>query len=159
VSQAGGPDRVHVQVPAAMKPGPISVRTRTWIEQTASDWSAAAEYRALDRPVAPSIDLIEAGPVRTPVWYGGPDAPAFIGTKPGEALVVRGHFPVARARDLRVQLRGPGGTLDLTATATDVDGGVRVEVPANATKGDWRLVVGPANGATPLMEITTVRVM
>ena len=35
----------------------------------------------------------------------------------------------------------------------------RVELPANATKGDWRLVVGPADGRTPLMEITTVCVM
>jgi hypothetical protein len=157
VSQAGGPDRVHVQVPAAMKPGPISVRTRTWIEQTASDWSAPADYRSLDRPVAPSIDSIEAGPVRHLTWWKGPDAPGFVGTKPGEALVLRGHFPVARASDLRAQLRGPGGTLDLTPI--DVDGGVRVDVPARAAKGDWRLVVGPADGSTPPIEIATVRVM
>jgi hypothetical protein len=43
ISQATGPDGVHVQVPARLAPGSVSVRTRTWIEQTASEWSAPGE--------------------------------------------------------------------------------------------------------------------
>jgi len=35
--------------------------------------------------------------------------------------------------------------------------GVRVEVPGHA-KGEWRLMIGPVDGATPFQEITTVRV-
>lgn len=126
ISEVSGIDGVHVQVPKGLAPGSVSVRTRTWIEQTVSEWSAPSRYRALESPVAPSIAAIEAGPLRTLVWWFGYAAPAFARTKPGEALVLRGHFPVARAADLRVQLRRPTEALDLSPT--DVDGGVRVEV-------------------------------
>jgi hypothetical protein len=95
--------------------------------------------------------------VRNLVWWIGYAAPAFAGTKPGEALVLRGHFPVGRAADLRVQLRRPTEVLDLSPT--DVDGGVRVQIPGQTPLGDWRLVIGTADGLTPLQEITTVRVM
>ena len=156
-TQATGPDSLHVQVPAGLAPGSVSVRTRTWIEQTASEWSAPTDFRALERPVAPSITAIESGPVRNLVWWAGDAAPAFARTKPGEALVLRGHFPVARATDLRVQLRGSIEALDLLPT--DVDGGVRVEVPSHTAPGDWRLMIGTTDGLTPLQEITTVRVM
>jgi hypothetical protein len=72
-------------------------------------------------------------------------------------LVLRGHFPVARATDLRVQLRGTRETLDLPPA--DVDGGVRVEIPAQTAPGDWRLLIGTRDGTMSLQEVTTVRVM
>ncbi len=157
ISQATGPERVHVQVPAGVAAGSISVRTRTWIEQTASEWSAPTDFYVLERPIAPSIGSVEAGPLRNLVWWAGNAAPAVALTKPGEALVLRGHFPVASASDLRVQLRRQTVTVDLTAT--DVDGGVRVEVPRQTAAGDWQVMIGPADGLTPLQEVTTVRVM
>jgi hypothetical protein len=157
ITQATGPDSVHVQVPAGVALGSVSVRTRTGIEQTESEWSAPTTFRALERPVAPSISSVEAGPVRNLVWWAGNAAPAFVQTKPGEALVLRGHFPVARAADLRVQLRGQREALDLVPT--DVDGGVRVVVPGEPAPGDWQLMIGTVDGLTPLQGITTVRVM
>ena len=83
---------MHVQVPTAMKPGLVSVRNRTWIEQTASEWSAAVEYRVLARRVSPSIDSIEAGPVRSLVWWSADAALAFVPARPGDALVRVGTF-------------------------------------------------------------------
>jgi hypothetical protein len=155
--QTTGPDNVHVQVPPDMKPGVVAVRTRTWIDQTMSEWSEPAEFRVLERPVPPSIVLMEAGPYRIPTWYSGQGAKEGARAKAGEALVLRGHFPVARAADLRVQLRGQKQVLDLVAT--DVDGGARFELPADMQPGEWRLMLGTADGTAPVREITTVRVM
>ena len=151
-----GPDGVHLQVPTAMKPGLVSVRNRTWIEQTVSEWSAPVEYRVLASRVSPSIDSIEAGPVRSLVWWSGDASPAFVAAKPGDALVLRGHFPVAGAAELRIQMRRAGRTLDLSPA--NVDGGVRVDVPRDAAAGDWRLLIGSTDGTLPLRPITTVRV-
>jgi hypothetical protein len=156
IGRPTGPDRVHVQVPTAMKPGLVSVRNRTWIEQTASEWSAPVEYRVLARRASPSINSIEAGPVRSLVWWSGDASLAFVAAKPGDALVLRGHFPVAGAGELRIQLRRAGRTLDLRAA--DVDGGVRVDVPRDAATGDWRLLIGSTDGTLPIRPITTVRV-
>ena len=156
IGRPTGPDRVHVQVPTAMKPGLVSVRNRTWIEQAASEWSAPAEYRVLARRASPSINSIEAGPVRSLVWWSGDASIAFVSAKPGDALVLRGHFPVAGAGELRIQLRRAGRTLDLPAA--DVEGGVRVDVPRDAAAGDWRLLIGSTDGILPIRPITTVRV-
>ena len=156
ISEARGPDSVHIQVPVRLRPGAVSVRNRTWIEQTASAWSAPTAFRILERPVPPSITMIEAGPVRDLVWWPGDAAPTFIQAHPGEALVLRGHFPVARTADLRIQLRGTRETVELPAT--DVDAGVRVHIPARAAFGDWRLLIGTRDGRIRPREITTVRV-
>ena len=139
-----------------MKPGLASVRNRTWIEQTPSEWSAPVDYRVLARRVVPSIDSIEAGPVRSLVWWSGDAALSSVPARPGDALVRRGHFPVSGAGELRIQLRRAGRTVDLSPT--DVDGGVRVDVPPDAAAGDWRLLVGSADGTLPIRPITTVRV-
>lgn len=155
VSRATGPDHLHVRVPARLTPGAVSVRTRTWIERTASEWSAPATFTLLERPAPPTITAIEAGPIRSLVWWSGEAAPADVEARPGDALVLRGHFPAATAGELRVLLRGPRTTLELQAT--DVDGGVRVELPVPASRGDWRLVVGTKDGRTPPQEVTMVR--
>jgi hypothetical protein len=152
---AAGPDKVHVQVPGRLKPGEVEVRSRTWIEQTASEWSEPASFQVLEQPVPPSVAVIEAGLIRRPVWYSG-EPGAVIQAPRGEALVLRGHFPVRNARDLRVQLRGSRRTLELQGT--DVDGGVRVLIPPQAASGDWRIVVAARSGNTPPQEIATVRV-
>jgi len=47
VSRGIGPDHARVRVPARLKPGVTSVRTRTWIEKTSSEWSAPASYTVL----------------------------------------------------------------------------------------------------------------
>ena len=156
VTRATGPDRVHVRVPPRLKPGLVSVRTRTWIERAASEWSAPATFALLERAAAATITSIEAGPIRSLVWWSGDAALAAIEARPGDALVLRGHFPVASAAALRVQVRGPHATLALAAT--DVDGGVRVVLPSQASSGDWHLVVGTKDGKSPSQEVTTVRV-
>jgi hypothetical protein len=107
ISRATGPDNVHVQLPGRLIPGRASVRTRSWIEQTASDWSAPVMLTVPERPVAPSVTAIEAGSFRNLVWWSGDAAPTVAEVQRGEAMVLRGHFPVARATDLRVRLRAP----------------------------------------------------
>ena len=156
LSRATGPDHVHVRVPPRLKPGAVAVRTRTWIERAVSEWSDPTTFTVLERAAAPAITSIEAGRIRNLVWWSGDAAPAVVEARPGEALVLRGHFPVASARALRVQIRGPRITMELQAT--DVDGGVQVAVPSQASSGDWRLVVGTRDGRIPAEEIATVRV-
>jgi hypothetical protein len=156
VSRVTGPDQLHVRVPARMKPGVVSMRTRTWIERTASEWSAPTELTLLERPVPPTITAIEVGPLRTLMWWSGEGAPSVVDARSGEALVLRGQFPVAEAGDLRVQIRGSRTMLELKPT--DVEGGVRVELPSQASPGDWRLLVGIRNDRTSSREIATVRV-
>src|SRR6266545_4655644 len=136
--------------------GAVSVRTRTWIERSASPWSMPTTFTLLERAVPPTITAIEAGPFRNLVWWSGDSAPTVVETRRGDSLVLRGHFPVVNARALHVQVRGSRASLDLQPT--DVDGGVRVEIPARASSGDWRLVVGARDGRTAPHEITTIRV-
>jgi hypothetical protein len=155
ISRVVGPDRRHVQVPNRLKPGPTQVRTRTWIEATASEWSQPASFHVLDRPVPPSIFVVEAGPLRNLFWSGS--RAADVPTPVGEVLVLRGHFPVRAAADLRVQLRGTRRTLDLPAAG--VDGGVRVVIPRQAASAEWRIVVTTRDGRTDPQEVTTVRVL
>jgi len=50
ISRATGPDNLRIQIPSRLAPGPVSVRTRTWIEKQASEWSAPTTYRVLERP-------------------------------------------------------------------------------------------------------------
>jgi HEAT repeat protein len=157
IGRATGPDGVHVQVPGRLAPGLVTVRTRTWIEQVASEWSSPTAFRVLERPVPPSVTVIQAGPIRNLVWSSGDAAPAFVLARSRDALVLCGHFPVAQAANLRVQLKGTRETLDLPAT--DVDGGVRIKIPAQATPGDWRLAIGATDALAAPLEITTVRVM
>lgn len=156
VSRATGSDNVHFRVPPRLKPGGASVRTRTWIERAVSEWSDPTTFTLLERVAASKVTSIEAGPIRNLVWWSGDAAPAVVEARPGDALVLRGHFPVASARALRVQIRGPRITLELQAT--DVDGGVQVAVPSQASSGDWGLVVGTRDSRTPAEEIATVRV-
>ena len=155
INQATGDYRSHVQVPATIAAGQVSVRTRTWIEQTASEWSVPATFRVRGRPVPPSITWIDAGPARDLVWWPGANTPAFVPVTREEVLVLHGLFPVARPVDLRIQLKRTRETYDLSPM--DVTGGVQVEIPAQLAPGDWRLVIGTTEGLTPLQEVTTLR--
>jgi hypothetical protein len=157
ISRATGPDGVHVRVPSRLKPGPIALRTRTWIDRTASEWSVAAMFTVVERKVPPTIYDIVDGQFRNYVWWAGdPLSPPVINAGPGDAFELHGHFPVANAGDLRVQLRGPRGTVDLGRV--DVERAVRVQLPRRLASGDWRLVVGTKDPSIPVQEITTVRV-
>lgn len=50
IVQTTGPEKLRLEVPADLKPGRVTVRTRTWIEQTASAWSAPSTYTVAVRP-------------------------------------------------------------------------------------------------------------
>ena len=154
-SRTTGHDKVHVQVPDRLKPGTVEVRTRTWIQQTASDWSEPSPFQVRAQHVPPSVHVILAGPLRTFLWNAGASR-AVVEVPAGEVLVLRGHLPVGNARDLRVQLRGARRTLELPAT--DDDAGVRVVIPVQAAGGDWQIVVAARTGNTDPQELATIRV-
>jgi hypothetical protein len=155
-NRATGPNKDHVQVPRRLNPGDVDVRTRTWIGRIASEWSEPALFRVLQEPVPPSITFIGVGLTQRLVWSSG-DRDTVVQTQPGEALVLRGHFPVTSARDLRVQLRSGRRILDLPAV--DVDGGVRVIIPRQAASNEWRIVVAARDRSTDPQDIATVHVM
>jgi len=156
VAQTTGPDSVHVQVPPLLSPGPVRVRTRTWIEQTASEWSAPVRFLPSNQAVGPHVDIIQTGPSRRVTWSAGGVADVAT-AKTGDTLWLRGLFPVARAADLQVQLRDSNKALDLAAT--DVQGGIEVQVPTQTAPGDWQLVIGTRDGLTPPEAVTTIRIM
>jgi hypothetical protein len=151
-----GPDNVHVRVPARLHAGPVSVRTRTWIERTVSEWSASVTVTLLASAVPPAVTSIEAGPYRNLVWWPGESGPVVARARVGEALVLRGHFPVANAAALRVSLRGIQRTVELQPT--DVEGGVRVILAPDLASGDWQLIVATRERKSPPQQIATVRV-
>lgn len=45
--------RGTIQIPARLKPGRVAIRTRTWIEQTASSWSRPVAVTLPDRTTKP----------------------------------------------------------------------------------------------------------
>jgi hypothetical protein len=156
VAQASGPDSRHVQVPSRLSSGAVQVRSRTWIEQTASEWSVPTPFLLSEQPVGPHVEVIQAGPSRTLVWSEGGTA-EFAAAKADDVLWLRGLFPVERAADLHVQLRSSTTVLDLAAT--DAQDGVEVEVPAQAAPGDWRLMIGTKDGLMPPSVVTTIHIM
>lgn len=156
ITQATGPVSVHVQVPPGLAPGSVSVRTRTWIEQTGSEWSAPSRFRTLQRFVSPSISSIEAGPLRKLV----------VGRKRRSCVRpnnARGSVGAARTLPCGPSRRSPGATPTTDRGSRSGADGRRWRsagrVPGQTAPGDWQLTIGTADGLTPLQRITTVRVM
>lgn len=156
ISRASGDANMHLQVPLGLVAGPATVRTRTWIEQTISDWSEPATYVVADRPVAPTVEVIEGHPSARTIWFAG-DPPPLRPVQRGQQIVMRGHFPVAGARELRIQLQNSTDSYELQATEDDE--GVAVTIPAEAVPGEFHLVIGVRNNLTPPSDVTILRVM
>ena len=135
--------RVRVRVPVALAPGAVELRTRTWRDGVASEWSEPQAYRLLDAPVSPLVEALEVGaePRQIHLWEG-PDRPRSFDAHAGEAIIFRGRFYMEHAGELRVTLRGPGGQLSLPAV--DVERGFQVQLPANVRRGNWRLSIEDA---------------
>lgn len=55
ITETTGPLRRHVRVPDAIASGSVSVRTRTWLAQVASDWSAASDLPVLEQKASSVI--------------------------------------------------------------------------------------------------------
>jgi hypothetical protein len=157
ISETTGPYRTHVRVPEGMRPGLVSVRTRSWIGQTASEWSTANRFPVLARPVPLLIYSIRGVPGIDSLWWVGSGSPSVAIAKAGQRLWVSGEWPVAGAAEVRVQLRGLTEELDLAPI--DYEDDVLIELPSDIAPGDWKLMIGPVDGLTPLHEITTLRVM
>jgi len=151
VKQATGIHGRHLEVPTELAPGQVLVRTRTWIEQTASEWSPSTPFLVLQQKVPPFIEWIDAGPDRTIVWRSGSRASKVATVERGAALILFGDFPVASAADLRVRLRGKRQTYEIGATNGET--GIQVELPRAIAPGDWRLVVDTKDGSTSPVEI------
>jgi hypothetical protein len=58
------PKKLRVQVPAALIPGSVEIQTRTWVAGEASPWSAAVDFRLLDKPAASKVHSLEIRAVR-----------------------------------------------------------------------------------------------
>ena len=153
-SRAVGPTHGRVLVPARLKPGAVSVRTRTWIERTASGWSTPASLTLTESAVAPTVTAVWAAERPRQIWSSD-SGPPHVDVHRGDVLVLKGFFPDANASALRVLLQSGDASLQLQAR--DVLGEVRIEVPSQVAAGDWRLVVGPRDGRTPALDITTLR--
>jgi len=146
-------DSPRVRVPEALAPGAVELRARTWREGLASEWSDAHTFRLLDRLAPPSVEVIEVGAESKPVFlWEGPDRPASFGARPGDALVLRGHFPVATARELRVTLAGPEAQLELPPV--DTERGVLIRLPRGIRGRDWRFVISATDGTRSQVPIT-----
>jgi len=152
VGEAVGWDNTHVQVPAALTGGRVSLRTRTWIDRDVSDWSEPVTFRIARQAVAPRIDSIDLFPEGHQVWWRGRHRPASVTVKPRAGLLLSGQFPTARVTDVRVHLVRPGVVLELDPM--DEDSHVHVAIPANVTSGRWKLLVGTEQSA--MRELTTV---
>ncbi|HMF57763.1 MAG TPA: hypothetical protein VK619_15580 [Pyrinomonadaceae bacterium] len=129
------PRSLHVHVPAALAPGAVELRTRTWQEGLVSDWSKTIAYKLSEHPVPFQVDVIEVRNKPVFLWEG-PDRPTSFAAHPGDTLIFRGDFTVATADDLRITLDGAGGQLSFMPV--DVEAGVSITLPHNIRRGDWR---------------------
>lgn len=150
VVETTGPYRLHVQVPSSLRSGAVTVRNRTWIDQTASAWSAPVRYRLPSRPASTRIRGIRVGPHQ--VWWTGSDGPRFISAEPGAAFELDGDFP-AGADAVYAQLER-GRTTQALKTSTTTEG-LRIELPPDIDIGVWHLRVGDRHGS---QRLTLVRV-
>jgi hypothetical protein len=141
----------RIRWPSSLKPGDTLVRNRTWIEQTASEWSAPVKLQVLNRAAPISITLISA--VNGSVWW--PDGPRFMYAMAGQKFVLGGNVPVP-ADDLRVQLVRRSEVRELSIVV--LRDGFQFTIPDEIGRGDWQLRVGAADRSTPTQNITLVRV-
>ena len=153
---ATGTQGTRVQIPAGLRPGIAMARNRTWIEDTASEWSLAVPVRIAKRALPVSVEGITVRRTGTTVWLLERNAPRFIEVRPGDDLMLFGHFRVAQPTDLRVQLTGKEKAFDLPAA--DLDGELQIKMPANLPSGEWQLRIGPVDRSTPLRAILELRV-
>src|SRR5262249_31125511 len=95
--------RVHV--PRRLRPGEVTLLTRTWQGGKASSWSEPVLYQLTKQPVAPSVEVIEIeSPNKSTYVYlaDGPDRPQKFKIRPGGAMKLQGTFPVASVDRLQV---------------------------------------------------------
>ena len=162
VNPASLPANTHVRVPPRLKPGVVTVRTRTSIEQTASAWSQPATLTLLERPVPPTITgIFRATGGHLWSWDQYADsARGFIEVRAGQSLRVYGHFPVADRRDLLFQLRSSRATLHLPMRIEGSE--ILIDIPSQLSPQtapeDWMLVVGSRDRSAPTRDVTTVRI-
>jgi hypothetical protein len=162
VSPASLPANTHVRVPPRLKPGVVTVRTRTWIEQTASAWSLPATFTLLERPVPPTItSIFRASGRHLWSWDQSADsAKGFIEVRAGQSLRVYGHFPVADRRDLYFRLRSSRAMLNLPMRIEDSEILIHIpsQLPPQTAPEDWMLVVGTRARRAPTRDVTAVRI-
>lgn len=124
-------------LPKSLKPGLVSLSTRTWLNGRASTWSDAIAYHLLDTPAPPTVMSVEPMSHPEPV-YLGPSAPESLNVKAGDVLLLRGKFPVADAEHLRITLESNEGRFTLTPTGIE-PGAVKVALPKDLKLGDWQI--------------------
>ena len=143
----------RVRVPPGLTPGSVMLRSRTWIGQQASTWSAATPYTVRADALPPDVFALENRGQRGALAH--PTAvPVAIRATPGDVLTLHGFFPVADPADLRVQLRRGSQIVDVRPTTGGWDD-IAVELPL-LEAGSWRLAIGLADGRVAMRDLTTI---
>jgi hypothetical protein len=135
------PESTHVQIPAALKPGVVELRTRTLRRELVSEWSKSIVYEILERPVAPFVSAIEMGDKGKAVFlWEGPDRPASFEVQPGYELVLRGNFPAAGPNRLVLNFQGAAERFSITPAEAEREG-LLIVLPKDLQAGNWKLSI------------------
>lgn len=148
------PGSTHVQIPAALKPGSVELRTRTLRRGFVSEWSKSIVYQVLERPVGPFVGTIEMGDKGKPVFlWEGPDRPTSFEVQPGYELTLRGNFPVAGPNQLLVTFQRSSEQFSLTPVEAEREG-LLLNLPKDLKTGDWKLSISDLDsGITALIPV------
>ena len=145
------PHTPHVDVPAALLPGDVQLQVRTWRNDCPSQWSQPVSISLADKPVAPAINAIR---LEQGIWvslWPGPDRPQTFTVNPGDAIVMNGLWPVAKASELRISLLRADEVIALKATTLkdndDWCSDIRLQLQESLALGDWRLIVTSIDGS------------
>jgi hypothetical protein len=135
------PGSTHFQIPTALKPGVVELRTRTLRRGLVSEWSKSIVYEILERPVGPFVGAIEMGDKGKPVFlWDGPDRPASFEVEPGYELVLRGNFPAAGPNRLVVNFQRAAERFSITPVEAEREG-LLIVLPKDLQTGDWKLSI------------------
>jgi hypothetical protein len=146
------PGRPHVGVPKTLLPGEVQLQVRTWREGSPSVWSEPERFRLIARPVPPKVSALRLEKGSWVDLWPGPDRPKSFSANPGSVIVISGSFPVADVSRLSFTLFGPSGSVPLAASEFDEKaewfGELRVKLPLELEKGDWRMKVAVVDDGT-----------
>jgi hypothetical protein len=144
------PLRPRLEVPAALSPGEVQVKVRTWRNGRASTWSTPATLKLAEKALPPYVQSLRLEKGSWVQLFPGPDRATKFTAARGDLIVMNGIFPVAGPDKLKVLLVKLGDVVELEASElnekADWFNEISVKLPAGMGSGNWEMIVRAVDG-------------
>lgn len=138
-------DDLHVRVPQTLLPGEVLVRTRTFRDGRASEWSQAARLELLEQPAPPFVESVQRRRIKDqqsePLLHLENDRSSALIAAPGDWIAIWGNFAAESTSTLRVILVNGGRKVVIKPSQSDRAYATyfEVQLPRDLRVGEWEV--------------------